>query len=142
VCERLDEFDAIDRTEVVVVTFTRARNLRGYQRRFAEPLFVVSDESLVLYRALGFGRGSVARVWGPRAAKKYVQLLRQGKQLERPKNREDTLQLGGNVVIDAEGRLRWIYPGEGPDDRPTVDMLLEALRTPPPIPDRTNPRRM
>lgn len=122
--DRLDELEESD-ADVVVVTFTKPRNLSNYRRRFAEPFTVVTDQALELYGAFGFGRGSVRRVWGWRAAKQYVQLIGQGKRPER--SDEDTLQLGGNVILDASGRVVWVYAGDGPDDRPTVAVLLEQL---------------
>lgn len=120
--DRLEEFEG---AEVVVVTFTRPRNLSGYRRRFAAPLRVVADEDRVLYRALGLGRGPWWRVYGPGTSRRYAELLRGGRRLERP--HEDTLQLGGDAVVGADGRLTWRYRGAGPDDRPTVDDLLAAL---------------
>ncbi len=128
---RLAETDDFADALVVVVTFTRPRNLPGYRRRFAEPLPVLTDQDRALYRMLGLGRGSVARVWGWRSFRSYVGLLRSGGRLDRgPDDRtnEDTLQLGGNAVIDAEGRLSWLFRGSGPDDRPSVDELVEAVR--------------
>lgn len=112
--------------EVVVVTFANPRVLRGYRRRFADPLTVVADEERLLYRALGFGRGSFWRVWGWKSARKYIELLREGHQLERTDS--DTRQLGGNAVIAADGTLAWVFAGEGPDDRPTVDQIISAVR--------------
>ena len=35
---------------------------------------------------------------------------------------------GGDVVLDAAGRLAWIYRGAGPEDRPSVDLLVSAVR--------------
>ena len=121
---RQDEFgDA----EIVVVTFADQRVLKGYRRRFADPLTVVTDEELQLYRTLGFGRGSFWRGWGWKSAKKYIELLRQGHRLE--KTDADTRQLGGNAVVGPDGRLAWVYAGAGPDDRPSVDELLEAVQS-------------
>ncbi len=116
-------------SEIVVVTFARPRVLPGYRRRFADPFTVVSDEERSTYRALGFGRGSFWRIWGWKSAKKYVELLRQGKKLEKPADSADTRQLGGNAVVGRDGRLAWIYAGAGPDDRPTVDELIEVVRS-------------
>ncbi len=110
-----------------MVTFARPRTLRGYRRRFAEPFTVVADEDRSLYRALGFGRGSFWRVWGWRAAKRYIELLRKGHRLE--KTDADTRQLGGNVVIARDGTLAWRYAGAGPDDRPSIDELLAAVHS-------------
>lgn len=99
----------------------------GYRQRFAVPFIVLSDEERHIYRALGFGRGSFWRIWGWKSAKKYVELLRSGHRLE--KTTADTRQLGGNAVVDRDGRLAWIYAGAGPDDRPTVDELIDAVRS-------------
>ncbi len=113
--------------DVVVITFTKPRNLKGYRRRFADPLTVVTDENLDLYRAMGFGRGTVARVWGWRMVRAYFPLLRDGYELE--KSNEDKLQLGGNAVVGADGTLAWRYAGAGPDDRPSVDELIAAVHS-------------
>lgn len=110
----------------MVVTFARPRVLSGYRRRFADPFTVVSDEERQFYRALGFGRGSFWRVWGWRAAKKYIELIRAGGRLE--KTDADTRQLGGDAVVDRDGTLAWRYAGAGPDDRPEVDELVAAVR--------------
>ena len=122
---RLDELGKLA-VDVVVLTFSDQRTLPAYQRRYATPLPVVTDPDRLLYSAFGFERGSVWRVWGWRAAKKYVELVRAGGKLER--STEDTLQLGGNAIIAAGGVVRWIYAGSGPDDRPEVSTILEQLR--------------
>ena len=111
----------------MVLTFTDPRNLAAYQRRFASPLTVVTDPDRHLYRALGFGRGSIGRVWGWRAGIRYLRLLTSGGRLQRHDG-TDTLQLGGNVVVARTGQLHWRYQGAGPDDRPTVDELLANVR--------------
>ncbi len=119
---RREEFKDI---QIVIVTFADSRLLRGYQKRFASSFRVVSDPNRVLYAALGFGRGSVWRVWGARAAWRYVQLLRAGHRLE--KTSQDTLQLGGNALIDQNGKLAWRYAGAGPDDRPSIEQILASI---------------
>ncbi len=113
------------RATVVVVTFTRPRNLAGYRRRFAAPLTVVADEQRTLYSALALPRASVWTVYRWQTIRRYAQLIRAGNRVE--PTQEDTRQLGGNAVIDADGRLAWRYKGAGPDDRPTVDQLLAAV---------------
>jgi len=112
-------------TEIVVVTFTRPRNLAGYRTRFVAPLTVVADESRASYRAFGFGRGPWWRVYGVRTLRRYGELLRRGDRLARPT--EDTLQLGGDVVIDSHGRIALLRGGAGPADRPPVDELVAAV---------------
>lgn len=116
--------------EIVVILFTRQRNLRGYRGRFVSPLSVVTDEDRSVYRAYGLGRGSVWQVWGPRVWLRYAQLLlrREGGGIEKPSGGEDTSQLGGDFVVGRDGRLVLAFRSKGPDDRPTVDALVEAVR--------------
>ena len=40
---------------------------------------------------------------------------------------EDTLQLGGDAVVDADGRLAWVQRSRGPEDRPTIAVVQAAL---------------
>lgn len=122
--DRLDEFgDAA----VALVLFTRQRNLAGYRRRFVEPMTVLTDETRAAYRAFGFPRGPWWKVWGPAVWRRYGQLLRRGASFERPT--EDTLQLGGDVVIDRDGRIAYLFRSSSPDERPPVDDLLAAVRS-------------
>ncbi len=121
--DRLEEFgDAA----VVLVTFTRPRNLRGFRHRLRLRYPVVADETRDVYRDYGLGRGSWWRIWGPRALLTYARLVRAGRKIERP--REDTLQLGGDFVVDRDGRLAYAFRSNAPDDRPPVDALVEAVR--------------
>ncbi len=118
--------------DVVIITFTKVRNLKGYQQRFAAPFTVVTDLDRDLYHAMGFARGSVWRIWGLKAAKRYRELFKAGHRLERATIRskgEDTLQLGGNVIVDSLGAIAWLYQGAGPDDRPSIDELVRRAAT-------------
>lgn len=126
--DRIDELrtGSDDPVDVVVVTFTKARNLKGYRHRFAEPFTVVTDESLELYHALDYHRCSFWRAYGWRSIKRYVELLRGGARMS--KSGEDTLQLGGNVLIAADGEMAWRYAGAGPDDRPSIDIIVEQVK--------------
>jgi peroxiredoxin len=124
VSDRLAEFSG---APVVLITFTRPRNLSAFRRRLGLAYPVLADESRVVYGAYGLRRGSLWRVWSLGAVRAYGRLLRQGRRLERPTG--DTLQLGGDFVVDREGRLAYAYRSKGPDDRPSVDDLLDAVRS-------------
>jgi alkyl-hydroperoxide reductase/thiol specific antioxidant family protein len=120
---RLSEFgDA----EVVVIAFAAPGYVAAYQRDRLAPLTVLVDESRQVYRAYGLGRGSVRTVWGPKTWWAYAKLIRQGRRFQRPT--EDTLQLGGDFVVGRDGRLVYVFRSADPDDRPTVDDLLVAVR--------------
>ncbi len=102
--------------------------LRGFEREMELPYPLYGDSDRATYRAFGFGRASARRVWlDPRVWTRYAQLLVRGR---RPVGvpAQDTLQLGGDAVLDARGRLSWIYRSTGPEDRPSVDRLVAAMR--------------
>ncbi|MEW5941391.1 MAG: AhpC/TSA family protein, partial [Chloroflexota bacterium] len=40
----------------------------------------------------------------------------------------DSGQLGGDVIVDSAGRIRFIHRSHDPTDRPDVSTLLAALR--------------
>jgi hypothetical protein len=121
-----DRIDELGDAEVVLVLFTRQRNLRGYRSRNGIPYAVVTSEDRAAYRAYGLGRTSVWRAYCWRVVRRYVELLRKGRRFERPS--EDTLQLGGDFVVAPDGTLPYAFRSTGPDDRPTVDELVAAVR--------------
>lgn len=111
---------------VLVVSFARPGLLAAYERELGLDLPLYTDPDRELYRELGFGRASVARAWlDPRVWVRYADLLARGRRLHRPE--QDTLQLGGDAVFDSDARLRWLYSSRGPEDRPSVDALIDAL---------------
>ncbi len=110
---------------VLVVAFARVEALRGYLRRYDLPFEGLADPERRAYAAFGLGRGAVARVYHPRVWLAYLRLYRQGRRLGRIEG--DTLQLGGDYLIGADGRLLLAHPGQDPTDRPAVESILTAL---------------
>lgn len=129
--DRLDEFADLEeqRAVVALVTFSDPDLLDGYRDHHGLPFPVLTDPERAVYRRYGLGRGTTARVWGWRAAKRYWELIRANGlgSLHRPT--EDTLQLGGDFVIGPDGVLAYGFWGEGPDDRPDVAELVDAVRS-------------
>jgi len=126
----LDEVDRL-RIRVVVVAFAPRESLAGYQhRQQLDHIQVLSDPDRRAYRAFALGRGTLLRVWlHPRVWVRYAQLVLRGRRPE-PAH-EDTLQLGGDALIGADGRIAWIYRSRGPEDRPSlarIEAALSALR--------------
>lgn len=126
--DRLDDLG--DETDVVLLTFTDADNIPAYREQHQLDLNVLVDRNRSAYKAYGLGRGSIRRVWGFRAAKKYFDLIRSGGFSRLAAPSEDTLQLGGDFIIDKDGVLIYGFWGEGPDDRPQIDELVRALDAP------------
>lgn len=124
--DRLDDLGAA--TSVAMVTFAGPAVARAYGQRQRLPFPVLIDPDRGVYGAYGLGRGSVFRVWGWRAARRYIDMIRRDGPggLQRPT--DDTLQLGGDFVIGPTGALVWGHWGEGPDDRPSMDAVVAAVR--------------
>jgi hypothetical protein len=126
VSDRIGEFgDA----SIVLITFARQRNLQGFRHRLGILYPVLADETRAAYRAYGLGRGPWWRIWGFRTLRTYGRLLRSGARLSRPT--EDTLQLGGDFVVNSHGVLAYTYRSRSPDDRPSIDDLIAAVRSAP-----------
>jgi len=122
----LNEIDRLG-VRVVVIAFAARESLAGYQhRQRLDHIHVLSDPDRRAYRAFGLGRGTVLRVWlDPRVWARYAQLILRGHRPE-PAH-EDTLQLGGDALIGADGRIAWIYRSRGPEDRPSLARIQAAL---------------
>ena len=121
---RLDEFPA--GTSVALITFGDVQRLDTYSQNtdYAFPILIDPDRSA--YRSYGLGRTSLRRVWGWRAARRYLELFRTEGVKPRWGATDDTRQLGGDFVVDRDGQLSYGYWGAGPDDRPPVDELIAA----------------
>ncbi|MEA2391755.1 MAG: hypothetical protein QOK31_1864 [Solirubrobacteraceae bacterium] len=111
------------------VTFAIPRLLAAFARDLGrDEIALLGDPERHTYDAFGFERASVARVWlDPRVWRRYATLLARGRRPRAPQG--DTLQLGGDVILDAGGRVRAIWRSKGPEDRPTLDELRDALES-------------
>lgn len=124
--DRIDEFP--HNTKVAVITFSAPEMVGAYVEHHKLDMPVLIDSDLACYKAYGLERGSKTRVWGWRSGWKYAQILWKHKSFEALQaTDEDTLQLGGDFVVDAHGNLLYGFWGEGPDDRPTVTGLIKSL---------------
>ncbi len=122
----LNDIDQLG-VRVVVVAFAARESLAGYQHRQGlDHIQVLSDPDRRAYQAFGFRRGTLLRVWlHPRVWARYAQLVLRGRRPE-PAH-EDTLQLGGDALISADGRIAWIYRSRGPEDRPSLARIQAPL---------------
>lgn len=114
--------------EIVVITFTAVENVKRYGEINDVPFRILVDPDRRVYMAYGLGRGSYRRVYGWSAARRYFQIFREHGFADLRRATDDTLQLGGDFVINAEGVLTYGFWGAGPDDRPTPAELVAAAR--------------
>lgn len=113
----------------MVVTFAPAPLLALFERELGLPIAYYGDPERRAYDALGFGRGTVARVWlDPRVWTRYAGLIARGRRPQPPAEGQDTLQLGGDVLADAGGRIEWVYRSSGPEDRPSLATIAGAAQ--------------
>ena len=109
---------------VLAVTFQSKSVAQTYvaETHLRWPMLV--DPSRTMYRAYDMGRGRVRDVWGWSTWWIYFKLMAKGR---RPRGAAgDVHQLGGDVLIDPQGRVRLHHVGRGPADRPTLDAILTA----------------
>lgn len=125
--DRLRTLDAAaGPVDLVVVTFSdRLDRLAAYRDHLGLDGPVVADPDRRLYRAVGAGRGRLRDVWSPGTLTAYAKLLGRGWWLRRP--REDTRQLGADIVVDPSGVVRRVWLPSGPDRRPTADEIVAAI---------------
>lgn len=112
--------------QVAIVTFEAAPIARSYvaEMKFSWPVLV--DRDRTLYRDYGMDRGRLRDIWGARTWIAYFKEFARGR---RPKySGADTRQLGGDVLVDPTGIVRFHHVGSGPGDRPSVAAVLEARR--------------
>lgn len=120
-----DQLDRFGPAIVAAVTFAEPERSAAHRRHLDLPFPVLADPERDIYRRFEFGRGSLHRIWGLGTLVTYAGLLRKGRRLGRPT--EDTRQLGGDVVVGPGGELAAIFRPSSPDDRPTVDELIDAV---------------
>ena len=119
--ERIDEVGT-----AVFVAFDEPERLRDSLLHDVDvPYPVLVDPDRSAYRAWGLGRGSLLTVWGdPGVWRQYASEIARGARLRRPGS--DTLQLGGDFVIDRAGTVVYSRP-QRRDDRPPVAELLRVV---------------
>ena len=112
---------------VVVVTFEFGAAAQVYVQETDLSWPMLVDESRALYKAYGMDRGSWWAIYGPRSWWIYAKLLFKGRRLQQSHGNLD--QLGGDILIDPDGIVRIHHVGAGPADRPSVETILDRVRS-------------
>ena len=113
--------------EVLVVSFTPPKMVAMYIEQYPQPFPVVSDPSRAAYLAFALSKTSPRALLRPGVIWHYLRLIFLGWIPKRPDKDADLWQLGGDFIIDREGRLRYSHPSEDPADRPSRAELLEVM---------------
>jgi peroxiredoxin len=112
--------------KIVVVTFEDSLLSRSYVEETSLTWPLIIDENRELYRSYGMLSASFWNIWGPKTWLVYLKEIIKGQKLK--KSKADVMQRGGDVLIDPNGIVQMYYAGEGPADRPSVEMILKIIK--------------
>ena len=111
--------------EVRVVTFDQGFILQSYIEETETTWPILIDVKKQLYSAYGLERGSWWKIAGPISILKYLKMMFSGHRPHKPGS--DYQQLGGDVLVDPQGIVRYHFASADPHDRPPVNELLQAV---------------
>jgi hypothetical protein len=114
--------------QVVAVSFTPPGRVAAFLSAHPLPFPAFSDPERKAYRTFSLGRTSWGAMLHPRVLWGYLKFTWRGTRPEKPEPGEDLFQLGGDFVLDGAGRLVFAYPSKTSTDRPSVAVLLDAVR--------------
>ncbi len=97
----------------------------SYVRQTDLPWPLLLDPDRQMYARYQMGRGEWSAIYGPSSIWHYLRLIGGGRRLQRPGS--DWRQLGGDVLIDQDGIIRFHFVSAAPHDRPAVEEMLELI---------------
>lgn len=118
------EFKA-HQTSIVAISFGKPDWAQIWLKAVAAPFPIWLDAERRAYRAYGLEK-SMFRSWGLNNLRYYARALLAGQKLQGYQG--DVNQLGGNVIVDRQGIVRFSYPSRDPTDRPSIAALLGVLQ--------------
>ena len=110
-----------------VVSFTAPHKVAAYLERNPLPFPAVADPELKAYQEFGLQRTTWGGIFRLRVIGRFLKLILRGWLPRKPGEGEDPFQLGGDFLIDAQGRLVFAHPSTEPTDRPSKEELRAAL---------------
>jgi peroxiredoxin len=114
---------------VLAVSFTPAAKAAAFLEKHPLPFPVLCDPVQEAYRAFELGRTSWGQILRPRIVARYLRAILRGRRPIKPNRGDDVLQLGGDFVLDRQRRLVYAYRSADAADRPSVQALIDAVRT-------------
>jgi len=125
-CAHQEEFAKLN-TCVFIISFGTLPALQQWMNEVCGTVTVLLDRDRTVYKAYQLERSRL-RSWHPRVVWLYIKRwFQRGEFYE--SHGDDTSQLGGDFIVDMQGKLRFIHPSHDPTDRPSVQELLKVLKT-------------
>ena len=117
------EFDA-RHARVALISFGTNPLAHAWIKETQTDFQFLLDNERNAYRAYGLER-SLLRSWSPKIWFEYARLLALGRKWRGIQG--DSSQLGGDIIIDQNGIIRFAYRSLDPADRPAVSAILNEL---------------
>ena len=108
--------------EVLAIAAVGLKPLTAFARELELPFPVLSDANGEVYLAFGLGAETVIRPRTPLAVARWVW---RAMRLLRPMG--DSMQVGGDFIVDGAGLVRFAHSREDPTDRPEAAELLRFI---------------
>jgi len=115
--------------QVVIISFGLMEGAQRWLEDTKVSYKMLLDPERRIYHAFGLYR-SVAKVWGVASLVYYAEAMVAGRPLPKPYENvhDDTQQMGGDFIIDAQGVVRFVYPSKSNTDRPSVSAIVDELK--------------
>ena len=111
---------------MVIISFGSFPAAKTWVEETCSDFMFLLDPERETYKTYGLGR-SLLRSWGPKTIWRYIQLLLAGRKWKGIQG--DSTQLGGDFLIDQNGRIQLAYRSSDPTDRPTPEHILNIIET-------------
>lgn len=109
---------------IVTISFGPASKASAWIEETQSPFPLLIDARRETYKAFGMRR-SLTGSWNLATIRRYRQIMKEGRSWRGIQG--DSLQLGGDVVVDAAGVVRLLAPSKTPLDRPSIESLLAVF---------------
>ena len=113
-------------TKVFVITFDQLWRALELAKSGEIPFTILRDPERGVYSAYELQR-SIRRSLHPRTLWFYFKKMLRGRGFS--KITADPTQLGGDFIVDRDGTIRFVYYSEDPTDHPSVEKIINALKT-------------
>ncbi len=123
-CQHRDELLHLN-AEVLLISFSSSGYARAWSKEVCPSFRLLLDRERMVYRIFGLEQ-SLSKSWSLGMLWSYIRLMRAGRKWRGIQG--NSIQLGGDFIVGADGVVRMAYRSHDPTDRPAVDELLLLLR--------------
>lgn len=116
-----DEFRSYD-TNVLFIAFSADALARNWLQETGVSFTILIDRERNAYNAFQLGR-SLLRSWGPKIWLTYARLMLKGHRWRGIQ--DDSSQLGGDFLIDRQGKILFAWRSQDPAHRPSAEKIID-----------------